>query len=76
MNNGKIRILVTGATGTVGSEVVSDWHQYPRPRIITITALEQQFMAKIKLINLSNMLIRELKLLIWIILSQKPSLML
>ena len=69
--NNETVILVTGATGTVGSEVVKQLAS----SFLQVIELEQVFIHKIKLINL-DVKIKQLKLLIWIIINQKLLLML
>ena len=73
IKNNETVILVTGATGTVGSEVVK---QLTSPSSLSSgNRVRALFIQKIKLINL-EMKIKQLRLLIWIIINQKLLLML
>ena len=73
IKNNETAILVTGATGTVGSEVVK---QLTSPSSLSSgSRVRALFIQKIKLINL-EMKIKQLRLLIWIIINQKLLLML
>ena len=71
--NNETTVLVTGATGTVGSEVVSSLHHHSH--LLQVAELEQLFIRKIRLTN-SRMKTKQLRLLIWIIKNQKLLLML
>ena len=72
--NNETTVLVTGATGTVGSEVVkqltSSFSSSSGSRVKS-----ELFIRKIRLTN-SRMKTKQLRLLIWIIINQKLLLML
>ena len=69
--NNETTVLVTGATGTVGSEVVKE---LTSSFIFFGSRVRALFIRKIRLTN-SRMKIKQLRLLIWIIIKQKLLLM-